>query len=47
MPLSGYFKGKGEKVMADMQSRYGPKKGKSVFYATASAKKMKPKGRKI
>lgn len=40
MPISSYFKGKGEKVMADMKKRYGPKKGKSVFYATANARNM-------
>lgn len=36
MPVSEYYKGKGESVMADMQKRYGAKKGKSVFYATAN-----------
>lgn len=36
MPLSHYFKGKGEKVMSSMQKEYGGKKGKSVFYATAA-----------
>lgn len=35
MPLSNYFGGKGAKVMADMIKRYGKKKGKRVFYATA------------
>jgi hypothetical protein len=36
LPLSKYFKGSGEKVMANMQKEYGAKKGKSVFYATAN-----------
>jgi len=42
MPLYKYFKGKGEQVMRDMQSRYGSKKGKSVFYATANARGQAP-----
>ena len=43
MPLSKYFKGKGEKVMSDMQNRYGSDKGKQVFYATANKNpEMKP-----
>jgi len=36
MPISKYFKGKGKKVLAEMKKRYGAKKGKSVFYATAN-----------
>jgi hypothetical protein len=40
MPLSKYFKGKGEKVMSAMQKQYGEKKGKEVFYATANKKKQ-------
>jgi len=40
MPLSKYFSGKGESVMADMVKRYGPKKGKSAFYATANKQDM-------
>jgi hypothetical protein len=48
MPISRYFKGSGEQVMSDMTERYGPEKGKQVFYATANkrgqtpAKKRKP-----
>lgn len=42
MPVSEYFRGKGEKVLSDMESRYGEKKGKQVFYATANKKGMKP-----
>ena len=40
MPLSKYFKGHGEAVMKDMTKRYGDKKGKSVFYATANKRGM-------
>ena len=36
MPISGYYKGSGNKVMASMKKRYGEKKGKQVFYATAN-----------
>lgn len=36
MPLNKYFKGHGEEVMSKMKKRYGPEKGKSVFYATAN-----------
>lgn len=36
MPVSKYFKGHGSEVMANMKKRYGPEKGKSVFYATAN-----------
>jgi hypothetical protein len=43
MPVSAYFKGKGNEVMGNMQKEYGDKKGKSVFYATANKKKQKPK----
>ena len=42
MPISEYFGGHGGKVMANMTKEYGPKKGKSVFYATANKKKQKP-----
>ncbi len=42
MPLAKYFKNKGRKVMSDMQDRYGDKKGKSVFYATANKNGMTP-----
>lgn len=47
MPVSKYFKGHGEEVMKNMKKEYGEKKGKSVFYATANKKGMKPaKGKK-
>jgi len=42
MPVGKYFKGSGEKVMRSMMGRYGAKKGKSVFYATAKKKSMEP-----
>jgi hypothetical protein len=42
VPISGYFKGSGEKVMAGMMKEYGAKKGKQVFYATAHAHGMTP-----
>jgi hypothetical protein len=41
MPLSKYFKGKGEKVMNAMKKQYGDEKGKQVFYATSNKKKVK------
>lgn len=40
MPVSAYFKGHGSQVMSKMKARYGPKKGKSVFYATANKRGM-------
>jgi hypothetical protein len=43
VPLSKYFKGKGEAVMESMQEQYGADKGKQVFYATANKSGMKPK----
>lgn len=42
MPISAYYHGSGEKVMSDMMNRYGAKKGKSVFYATANKRGQKP-----
>jgi len=47
MPISKYFKGHGSEVMANMQKEYGDKKGKSVFYATANKRKLKPDTDKI
>jgi hypothetical protein len=41
MPVGAYFKGHGNEVMRDMTTRYGAKKGKSVFYATANKRGMK------
>ncbi len=41
MPLSNYFKGKGNEVMSSMQKEYGDKKGKNVFYATSNKQKKK------
>jgi hypothetical protein len=45
MPLNKYFGGKGGKVMDDMKDRYGKKKGKSIFYATANKQKKKKKSK--
>jgi len=48
MPLTG----KGQKILSSMQSQYGAKKGKSVFYASINkgtvkgAEKKRPKHRK-
>lgn len=42
MPVSGYYKGDGNEVMAGMVKRYGAKKGKQIFYATANKKKLTP-----
>ena len=42
MPVGKYFKGHGDKVMANMKKEYGEKKGESVFYATANKKGQKP-----
>ncbi len=39
MPLSKYFKGKGQKVMRAMKEQYGEKKGEQVFYATVNKRK--------
>lgn len=39
MPLSKYFQGDGEKVMASMKKTYGPEKAERVFYATANKQK--------
>jgi hypothetical protein len=44
MPISKYFKGRGSKVMKSMKKRYGEKKGKQVFYATAQKRGQKPRG---
>jgi len=42
MPISAYYKGKGEKVLRGMVKKYGPKKGKEVFYATAKKQGLEP-----
>lgn len=44
MPISGYYRGRGKDVMADMQKRYGPEKGQRVFYATANKKGLTAAG---
>ena len=47
MPISEYFKGHGSEVMSDMQKRYGKKKGKQVFYATANKRDQNPSSDKL
>jgi len=47
IPINSYFKGRGDKVMRSMVSKYGKEKGKGVFYATANKKKMAPPKRKM
>ena len=42
MPLSKYFGGHGDSVMKSMQKKYGDKKAKQVFYATANKKGLAP-----
>ncbi len=39
MPLSKYYGGHGEEVMASMAKEYGSEKAKRVFYATANKQK--------
>lgn len=43
MPISKYYGGHGEKVLAEMIARYGKKKGTQVFYATANKEDHKEK----
>lgn len=43
MPLSKYYGGHGEKVMANMKKEYGEEKGERVFYATSNKKKKHEK----
>ena len=47
MPVSKYFKGKGEKVMKSMKKQYVSKKGKEVFYATANKMEKSMHGSKL
>jgi len=35
-PVSAYYGGHGRKVMKSMKKKYGAKKGKQIFYATAN-----------
>jgi len=44
MPISEYFRGKGEKVAAAMKKRYGAR-WKQVFYATAKKLGLEPPGK--
>jgi len=41
MPISAYFKGSGDKVLASMRKEYG-KDAERVFYATAQKQGQKP-----
>ena len=45
MPVSEYYKGRGEEVMRSMQKRYGKKGGKRVFYATANKRGLNRPGK--
>lgn len=45
MPISEYYKGEGNKVMAGMKKKYGEKHGEEVFYATAKKKGMERPGK--
>lgn len=42
MPLSDYYRGKGEKVMREMKRRYGEGRGERIFYATANKRGLTP-----
>jgi len=42
MPINKYYGGHGDEVMDNMTKEYGDKKGKSVFYATANKRGLKP-----
>ena len=41
MPLSGYFGGHGEKVMADLVAKHGKEEGERAFYAIHNTVKKK------
>jgi len=45
-PINEYYKGSGDKVMANMKKEYGDKGGERVFYATANKKGMNRPGKK-
>lgn len=42
MPVDAYYGNHGQEVIKKMVSRYGRKKGKSVFYATANKNGQTP-----
>lgn len=46
MPVSGYYKGSGVKVMSNLKDEYGKADGERAFYAIANAKKLNPAGAK-
>lgn len=43
MPIGLYYKGSGVRVYREMRKRYGKKKGKEIFYATANNRGLAPK----
>jgi len=47
MPVSEYYKGSGDKVMANMKKEYGDKGGERVFYATANKKGYESSGEEV
>jgi len=46
VPVGEYYKGAGDKVMANMKREYGEEGGKRVFYATANKRGMNRPGKK-
>lgn len=42
MPVDKYYNGHGKEVMRKMRDKYGKKKGKRIFYATAKKNKQGP-----
>ena len=42
MPVSQYFKGKGEQVMSKLKARYGAERGERIFYALANKMGLVP-----
>ena len=46
MPIEGYYKGHGRRVMKSMKERYGEEGGKRAFYATAKKRGLERPGKK-
>jgi hypothetical protein len=46
MPVSKYYSGHGDEVMANMKREYGDEKGERVFYATANKRGKTPEGKR-
>jgi ribosomal protein L9 len=42
VPIGSYYGGDGREVMAGMARRYGRKKGKRIFFATANKRGQRP-----